>query len=128
MIGVEKPERQRKGSSEDANTKASQTLRVTGRLFETLGPGCRVYLPQPYLPRVVPIMLSLPAMLSPVPPLMITIPTILPFGIQIPSPVFRLAAVFSLVMDCFVQSSLGFLDGVLALRPIIGMDAGRCYK
>lgn len=77
---------------------------------------------------MVPIMLSLPAMVPSVPPLMITIPTILAFGIQIPSPVFRLAAVLSLVMDRSVQSGFGFFDGVLAFRSIIGMDERRRYK
>jgi hypothetical protein len=73
-------------------------------------------------------MFSLPAMVSSVPPLMITIPTILAFGIQIPSPVLRLAAVLSLVMDRSVQSGFSFFDGMLALRPIIGMDARRRHK
>ncbi len=73
-------------------------------------------------------MLSLPAMVSSVPPLMITLPTMLAFGIQIPSPVLRLAAVLSFVTDRSVQSGFSFFDGVLALRPIIGMDARRRHK
>jgi hypothetical protein len=63
-----------------------------------------------------------------IPPLMIGTPTFFPFGIQIPPPVIRIPAVFSPVMDCFVQSGFGFFDGMLAPRSIIGIDARRCYK
>ena len=52
----------------------------------------------------------------------------LAFGIQIPSPVLRLAAVLSFVTDRSVQSGFSFFDGVLAIRPIIGMDARRRHK
>lgn len=77
---------------------------------------------------VLPIMLGLPAMVSSVPPLMIFIPAILPFGIQISPPSIRLAAVLSPVMDRSVQSCFRFFDGMLTPGPVIGVDKRRRHK
>ena len=60
-----------------------------------------------------------------IPPLMIRIPTLLPFGIQIPPPVIRFTAVIALVMDRFVESCFRPFDCMLALVFLVGVDA-RC--
>ena len=77
---------------------------------------------------IFPIVLRLPSMFFPVPPLVILIPTTLPFGIQIPSPILGFAAVLALVMDRFVQSCFRLFDCMLALPSVIGMRPWCCYK
>jgi hypothetical protein len=67
-------------------------------------------------------------MFFPIPPLMILIPTTLPFGIQISPPFIRCAAVFALVVDRFVQFRFRLFDGMLALRSGIGVHEGCCRK
>jgi hypothetical protein len=75
-----------------------------------------------------PIVLSLPSMLSPIPPLMIFIPTTLPFGIQISPPVIGYAAVLTPVVDRFVQSCFRLFDCMLAPISVIGLHEGCCHK
>jgi hypothetical protein len=75
-----------------------------------------------------PIVLSLPSMLSPIPPLMILIPTTLPFGIQISPPVIGYAAVLTSVVDRFVQSCFCLFDCMLAPISVIGLHEGCCHK
>jgi hypothetical protein len=49
----------------------------------------------------------------------------LPFGIQIAPPVVSFVAVIAVVPDRFVQVCLGFLDRMLAVRPVIGVGLRR---
>jgi len=77
---------------------------------------------------VIPVVLSLPSMFSPIPPLVMLIPTTLPFGIQFSPPFIRFAAVLAPVMDRPVQSGFRFFDCMLALRSVIGMYKGCRYK
>jgi hypothetical protein len=67
-------------------------------------------------------------MILAIPPLVILAPAAFALGIQLASTVLSLAAVFSVVRNRLVQPGLGFLDGVLAMGPIIGMDPGRRHK
>jgi hypothetical protein len=73
-------------------------------------------------------MLGLPAMVSSVPPLVIFIPAILPFGIQVSPPIIRLAAVLSPVVNRFVQSCFRLFYGVLTPRSVIGVDERGRHK
>ena len=77
---------------------------------------------------VIPVVLSLPSMFFPVPPLMMLIPTTLPFGIQFSPPFIRFAAVLAPVMDRPVQSGFRFFDSMSALLSFIGLHEGCCYK
>jgi hypothetical protein len=74
---------------------------------------------------VIPILFGLPAMFFAIPPLMVLFITTLALGVQFAAPILGFAAVFTVVMDCSVQSCLGLFDGVLAMRPIIGTGLGR---
>jgi hypothetical protein len=74
---------------------------------------------------VVPIVLGLPAMILPVPPLMVCTPTPFPLGVQIAPPVFRLAAVLAIVMNRSVQSRFRLFNGVLAVGAVVGMRSRR---
>jgi hypothetical protein len=67
-------------------------------------------------------------MFFPIPPLMILVPTTLPFGIQIPPPVVCFVAVLALVTDSLVQSGFRLFDCMLAPISVIGSDARRCHK
>jgi hypothetical protein len=60
-------------------------------------------------------------MFFPVPPLVILIPTVLPFGVQIAPSAVGLGTVFAVIMDRFIQVCLSLFHCVLALRSIIGM-------
>lgn len=75
---------------------------------------------------MVPVLLGLPTMIMAVPPLMILIPAALALGVQIAPPVFGIAAVLALVVNCFIKSCLRFFDGVLAMRSVIGVRPRRC--
>ncbi len=77
---------------------------------------------------IFPIVLRLPSMVFPIPPLMMLIPTTLPFGIQISPPFIRFSAVFAPVVDRFVQSCFRLFDGMLALLFGIGVHEGCCDK
>jgi hypothetical protein len=77
---------------------------------------------------VIPIVLSFPSMFFPVPPLMMLIPTTLPFGMQFSPPFIRFAAVLAPVMDRPVQSGFRLFDGMSALLSFIGLHEGCCYK
>jgi hypothetical protein len=77
---------------------------------------------------IFPIVLSLPSMVFPIPPLMILIPTTLPFGIQITPPFIGFAAVIALVTDRSVQSCFRLFDGMLALLFGIGVHEGCCHE
>jgi len=77
---------------------------------------------------MLPIVLSLPSMFSPIPPLVMLIPTTLPFGIQFSPPFIRFAAVLAPVMDRPVQSGFRLFDGMSALLSFIGLHEGCCYK
>ena len=67
-------------------------------------------------------------MVSPIPPLMMLIPTTLPFGIQLSPPFIRFATVLAPVADRFVQSRLRLFDGMSALLFGIGVHEGCCHK
>jgi hypothetical protein len=77
---------------------------------------------------VVPSLLGFPAMFLAVPPLMVRIPAVLPLGVQIVPSAIGLRTVVAMVMNCFIQVHLSLLDGVLALRPLVGVGAWRRYK
>ncbi len=70
---------------------------------------------------MIPIVLGLPTMFSPVPPLVILTPAAFALGIKVAAAVFGCAAVLAVVGDGAVQSGLRFLDGVLAPAPVIGV-------
>jgi hypothetical protein len=59
-----------------------------------------------------------------IPPLMVLIPAMLPFGIQITPAGVRLVAALAVVVDGPVEIGLSFLDCMLALRPVLGV----CYR
>lgn len=63
----------------------------------------------------IPIVLGLPAVFSPIPPLMVRIPATLSFGVQVSAPSIGVAAVLASVVDRFVQPHLGFFNCALAL-------------
>jgi hypothetical protein len=68
-------------------------------------------------------------MVFPIPPLMVLIPAVLAFGVQIAAAILGLRAVIAVVMDCSVQVCLRLFDGVLALRSVIGVGWRRSrYK
>jgi len=81
-----------------------------------------------YLRMPFPILLRFPTMFSSIPPLVITIPTPLPFGIQIASTVLGLMAALAMVMDRIIQSGFRFFDGVPALVSVIRARLRRCNK
>jgi hypothetical protein len=74
----------------------------------------------------IPIMLGFPAVISPVPPLVILIPATLPFSIQIPPPFLGLVAALAMFFDGFVQSCFRLFNRVLALRSVIVSLRPRC--
>jgi hypothetical protein len=59
-----------------------------------------------------------------VPPLMVMIPAMLPFGVQITPALVRLMAALAVIVDGPIEIGLGLLDRVLALRPVVGV----CYR
>lgn len=73
-------------------------------------------------------MFRLPAAISPVPPLMIFLPTMLPLGIQIATPIVGRAAAIAMVADRFVQSGLSLFNIMLAPLPSIRMEKWCCHK
>jgi hypothetical protein len=75
---------------------------------------------------VVPVLLGFPAMILSVPPLVILIPTVSTFGVQIPAAVFGLVAVIAMITDGSVEVGLRLFDGVLAVRPVIRVRSGCC--
>jgi len=54
-------------------------------------------------------------MIFSIPPLMVLIPTVLAFGVQVAAAVIGIAAVLALIVDGFVESGLGFFNRMLAL-------------
>jgi hypothetical protein len=67
-------------------------------------------------------------MLSPIPPLVITLPTPLPFSIQIASTVLGLMAPLAMVLNSLIQSGFRFFDGMPALVSVIRPRLRRCQK
>jgi hypothetical protein len=74
---------------------------------------------------VIPALFGLPTMLFSVPPLMVLIPTVSAFGVQIPAAALGLSAVIAMVVDGFVEVRLRFFNGMLAVRPLIGVRPRR---
>jgi hypothetical protein len=64
---------------------------------------------------VIPILFGLPTMFFSIPPLVVLFPATLAFGIQLATAVFGFAAVFAVIADGFVQSSLSLFDGMLTM-------------
>jgi hypothetical protein len=60
-------------------------------------------------------------MVFPIPPLVIRVPAPFPLGIQVSPSFIRQMAVFALVMNCAVESSLSLFDCVLAAFSFIRM-------
>jgi hypothetical protein len=77
---------------------------------------------------IFPIVLSFPAMVFSIPPLVMGIPATLPFGIQVSPPVIGGAAVITPVADRSVQSCFRLFYRVLAPRSVIGVHAGCCHE
>ena len=73
----------------------------------------------------VPVVLGFPALISPVPPLVILIPTTLPFSIQVPPSFLGLVAVLAILLDRPVQSCFRLADGVLTFVSFISLRS-RC--
>jgi hypothetical protein len=67
-------------------------------------------------------------MLFSVPPLMVLIPAMLPFGIQVAAAIIRLPAMFSMIVNSPVQPRFGVFHCMLALRTIIGMRNRYCNE
>src|ERR1035441_6775799 len=75
---------------------------------------------------MLPIVLRLPSMVFPIPPLMMLIPTMFPFSIQISPPFIGFAAMFALVADRSVQSCFRLFDGMLTILFGVGVhEIGR---
>ena len=68
---------------------------------------------------LIPIMLSFPAVISRVPPLVILIPATLSFSVQIAPPFLGLVAVFTMFFDGSVESRFRLFDCMLAPRSIV---------
>jgi len=68
---------------------------------------------------VIPVLFSLPTMFPAVPPLVKFLPAMPALGVQIAAAIFRLAAVFSVVMDCSVEARFSFFDCALAMSSIV---------
>ncbi|HXZ80460.1 MAG TPA: hypothetical protein VEG30_11060 [Terriglobales bacterium] len=71
----------------------------------------------------IPVALFMPTVFFPVPPRVISIPAILPFGIQVALPVENLMAAGTVVPQRIIVVPLRFGDSVLAIGPIIGRRA-----
>jgi uncharacterized membrane protein len=63
----------------------------------------------------IPVLLGFPAMIFSVPPLMVLIPTVLAFGVQVAAAIIGIAAVLAFIVDGFVESGLSFFNRMLAL-------------
>jgi hypothetical protein len=63
-----------------------------------------------------------------IPPLMVLIPAMLPLGIQLVPAGIGFAAVVAVVANRSVEIGFGFLDCMLAMRPIIGVRYWDCNK
>ncbi|MGB9490225.1 MAG: hypothetical protein WCA92_07145 [Terriglobales bacterium] len=70
---------------------------------------------------VLPVVLGFPAVFLSVPPLMIFIPAAFALGIQVAPAVVGFVAAFAMVMNCLIEPGFSLFDGVLALRPVIGV-------
>ena len=77
---------------------------------------------------IFPIVLGLPSMFFPIPPLMMRTPATLPFSIQISPPIFGCAAVFTVVMNRFVEPCFGLFNCMLTLFSFIGVHERCCHK
>ncbi|HKN15624.1 MAG TPA: hypothetical protein VJX47_01685 [Candidatus Sulfotelmatobacter sp.] len=77
---------------------------------------------------VIPVLFGLPTMLFSIPPLVVLIPATLAFGIQIPASALGLRAVIAMVMDGSVEVGLRFFNGMLTVRPVIGVSSRCCYE
>jgi hypothetical protein len=75
---------------------------------------------------LVPIVLGFPPVFSPIPPLVILIPTALPFLIQSPTAFLGLVAVLTIPLDRSVQSRFRLFDRMLALPSIVVGVRPRC--
>jgi hypothetical protein len=90
---------------------------------------CLIWLLVIVVVAVIPVLFCLPAMLSPVPPLVVLIPATLPFGIQVATPILGFPAVVSMIVNGSIQPRFSALDGVLALCPVIvGVYQGHSHK
>lgn len=77
---------------------------------------------------IFPIVLSFPAMLFSIPPLVIRAPATLSFGIQISPPIVGCAAMLAVVADRSVQPGFRLFDGMLTLFLFIGVHERCCHK
>jgi hypothetical protein len=73
-------------------------------------------------------MFSLPAIVFPIPPLMIRTPALFAFGIQVSPPIVRFVTVFAMIVDRFVQPGFCLFDGMSAFVFLIGMYERCCRK
>jgi hypothetical protein len=78
---------------------------------------------------VIPVLLGLPAMIFTIPPLVVLLPAMLAFGVQVAAAIFGLAAVFSIRVNGMIKPGFRFLDCMLALGTVIGVSLwGRCHE
>ena len=77
---------------------------------------------------IFPVVLGLPAMVFAVPPLMVSAPATLAFGVQIPAAVFGGSAVLAMVVDRFIESDFSLFDGMLAFLFFVGVHERRCHE
>jgi hypothetical protein len=63
-----------------------------------------------------------------IPPLMVLVPAMLPFRIQIATALICFVAALTVIVNGPVEIGLSFLDCVLALRPVIGVCYRHCNK
>lgn len=77
---------------------------------------------------VIPVLLAFPTMVFSIPPLVVLIPAMLAFGVQISAAALGLGAVIAMVMDSSVEVGLRFLNGMLAVGPVIGVCSRCCYE
>ena len=77
---------------------------------------------------LIPIVLGLPAMFSPVPPLMIPAPTALAFGIQIVPPLLGLVTALAVLLNGSIKTRFCFLYGMLAPASIVIGMRPRCCR
>jgi hypothetical protein len=69
----------------------------------------------------IPILLSLPTMFFSIPPLVILVPAVLSFGIQLMATRISFGAPLAVIPNRLVESHLGMLNRMLTLGSIVGV-------
>ena len=77
---------------------------------------------------IFPVMLGFPPMVFAIPPLVIGAPASFSLGIQLPPPVFGLAAALAVIMNRLIQPRFRLFNRVLTVRSVVGMRRRRRRK